>query len=134
LPRRKRNPGYQAHIQPRSGNKRLDQISPFDLEKLRVELQKSLNKRDEPFKPATIKHILVIIRWLYNLGIKWGMYDGVNSVSKISMPKLDNEIVRYLTPEELSRLMNVLDKWPFRTSACFVKFAILTGLRSRESG
>lgn len=123
---------YRAHIQPTLGNKRLDQISPFDLEKLRVEMQKSVNKRGQPFKPATIKHVLVIIRRLFNLAITWGLYDGTNPVKKITLPGLDNEIVRYLTPEELARLMQVLDVWPVRTSACFVKFAMLTGLRRGE--
>ncbi len=123
---------YRAHIQPRLGNKRLDQISPFDLEKLRIELQKSVNNRGKPFRPATIKHVLVVIRRLFNLAIAWGLYDGPNPVKKITLPNLDNEIVRYLSPEEQARLMAVLDRWPCRTSACFVKFAMLTGLRRGE--
>ncbi len=123
---------YKAHIQPKFGSKRLDNITPFDLEKLRIELHKTKTRRGDYFKPATIKHILIIIRRLYNLAIKWGMYHGENPVSKITLPKVDNEVVRYLTPEEQDRLLRTLDNWPCRESACFVRFAMLTGLRRSE--
>jgi len=123
---------YRAHIRPRIGKKRLDKISPLDLERLRSEMQKQTSRLGRPYAPATIKHQLVIIRRLYNLAAKWGIYDGPNPVKRVTMPKLDNEVVRFLTEEETARLLEVLSWWPFRHSAVFVKFALLTGFRRGE--
>jgi integrase len=48
------------------------------------------------------------------------------------MPKVDNQVTEFLTDDELSRLMTVLDNWPFDDSAAFVKFALFTGMRRGE--
>jgi integrase len=48
------------------------------------------------------------------------------------MPHLDNMKTEYLSDEELTRLMEVLDNWPFDDSAAFIRLAIYTGLRRGE--
>jgi integrase/ribosomal protein L40E len=123
---------YQKHLEPRFGSKALDSITPIDIEKLKLDLKKGLNKRGKPYAPATIKHQLVILRRLYNLACKWGLYLGKNPLESVTLPRLDNQKTEFLRVEELVRLLNTLDKWPFKESAAIVKFALLSGLRRGE--
>jgi integrase len=123
---------FRKHIEPRFGKKPLDAISPIDIERMKLELKKGVNIRGKPFAPATIKHQLVILRRLYNLARKWNMYDDKSPLESVEMPKIDNQKTEFLTNEELTRLLDTLDTWPFRESAAFVKFALFTGLRRGE--
>jgi integrase len=123
---------YRKHLEPRFGGKTLDTISAIDIEKMKSDLKKGLNKRGKPYAPATIKHQLVILRRLYNLARKWGMYVGKSPLESVSMPRLDNQKTEFLKDEELVRLLDTLEKWPIQESAAFVKFALFTGLRRGE--
>jgi len=123
---------YRRHLEPRFGKKTLDAISPIDIERMKTELRKGLNKRGKPFAAATIKHQLVILRRLYNLAWKWNLYEGKNPIESVAMPKVDNQKTEFLTGEELGRLLDTLAQWPFKESAALVKFALFTGLRRGE--
>jgi integrase len=123
---------YTKHLEPRFGNKTLPSITTLDVERMKSELKKGLSARSEPYAPATIKHQVVLLRRLFNLAVKWGLYDGKNPVHGVHMPHVDNQKTEYLSAEELARLHQVLDNWPFDDSAAFVKFALYTGLRRGE--
>jgi integrase len=123
---------YKGHIEPRFGNKRLDSISSFDVEKMKSELRKEKSDRKKPFAKATIKHQLVLLKRLYNVARKWTLYDGSNPLDSVDFPKLDNQKTEFLNQDEVTRLLKVLDEWPIRESAAFIKFALLTGFRRGE--
>lgn len=123
---------YNLHIKPRFGSRPLDKITPFDLEKMKIEMGKSLNRRGVPFAPATIKHQLVLVRRLFNVARQWGMWTGENPISKVRLPKLDNMKTEFMSDEELTRFLKVLDEWPCFESAQFVRFALYTGFRRGE--
>jgi len=123
---------YRKHLEPRFGNKKLDEISTLDIERVKLDLKRGTNRRGKPYAPATIKHQLVILRRLYNLARKWDMYDGKSPLESVTMPKLDNQQTEFLTNDQLTRLLEVLEKWPFRDSVAFIKFALFTGLRRGE--
>jgi hypothetical protein len=92
---------YCLHLEPGFGKKRLDAISPIDIERMKTELKKGVNKRGKPYAPATIKHQLVIIRRLFNLARKWNLYSGKNPIESVTMPRLDNQKTEFLTDDEL---------------------------------
>jgi integrase len=123
---------YNRHLQPRFGAKPLENISVLDIERMKLELKKGTNKNGKPFAPATIKHQIVLLRRLFNLAIKWRIYNGPNPVSSVELPKLDNMKTEYLSDDEIERLRNVLDSWPCQCTASLIKFALLTGLRRGE--
>lgn len=123
---------YRKHIEPRFGEKALESITPFDLEKMKSDLKKGVNRHGKPFAPASIKHHLILVRRLFNLAVKWKLYTGPNPIAAVEMPHVDNQVTEFLTDQELSRLMAVLDNWPFDDSAAFVKFALFTGFRRGE--
>lgn len=123
---------YGKHIEPRFGSRALSDISAFDIEKMKTDLKRSKNTNGKPYAAATIKHQIVLLRRLFNVARKWGMYEGVNPVSRVQMPKVDNQKTEFLTEDELSRLTETLDSWPCRDTVAFVRFAMFTGLRRGE--
>lgn len=123
---------YGKHLEPRFASKPMESITPFEIEKMKMELKKGLNKHGKPYAAATIKHQIVLLRRLFNVARKWGMYEGVNPVERVQMPKIDNQKTEFLTEDELTRLKETLENWPFKESAAFVKFAMFTGLRRGE--
>ncbi len=123
---------YRKHLEPRFGEKPLDQITPFDIEKLIISMKKGKNARGTAYAPATIKHQLVLLSRLFTLAAQWNMYTGLNPCQKVKKPKLNNQITEYLTEDELTRLFDTLVTWPNRMSVSFIKFALYTGLRRGE--
>lgn len=92
---------YGTHLKPRFDSKRLDTISPFDLEKMKIELSKDLS-------PATVKHCLVLFRQIINKAIAWGLWKGDNPVKAVKMPTLQNQKERFLSFDEAGRLLKDL--------------------------
>jgi integrase len=123
---------YDTHLAPRFAKKRLDAISGLDVERLKLEMKKDTSKQGKPYSTATIKHQLVLLKRLYNLARRWGVYAGENPMDQVEIPKLDNLRTEFLSDEELTRLLDTLEKWPFREGAAFVKFTLFTGLRRGE--
>ncbi len=123
---------YRKHIEPNFSYMRLDQISPFDVEKFIVKMKKGKSARGKPYSATTINHQIALLSRLYSIASKWGLYDGFDPCKKITKPKINNQVTEFLTAEELTRLLNVLDEWQNRMSASFISFLLYTGLRRGE--
>jgi integrase len=123
---------YRKHLEPRFGKKRLDEISPIEIERMKQELRKSLNKNGKPYSDATIKHQLVLLNRLFKLAKPWFKYFGSNPIEEVKIPKLDNHKTEFLTEQETIRLAEVLENWPCKESVAFVKFSMLSGFRRGE--
>ena len=90
---------YQNHIRVRFASQALSQISTHDLERFKDSLLR------KGLSPATTKHILVIIRQVYNKMIAWGLWQGQNPITGLKMPKINNKRVRFFTHKERSQQM-----------------------------
>ncbi len=123
---------YLKHLKPVFGVKALDEIRPLDIEGFISGLKSSKNAHGKEFRPATIKHQIVLLRRLFNIAIKWELFQKINPVSRVTIPKIDNQITEYMTPEQTERLLRTLEEWPCKNTAAFVKFAFYTGLRRGE--
>lgn len=97
---------YQNHLKARFDNKRLDEILPLDLERLKSEMGKT------KISPKTISHCLALLRAMYNKAIEWNIYHGENPVKKIKMPTLQNARDRFLSMEEAETLLKELKRNP----------------------
>lgn len=121
---------YENHLKGRIGNKTLDDISPFDLEKMKISLTK------KGLSPATVKHCLVLVRMIFNKAIAWDMWQGYNPIGKVKLPILQNDRERFLSFEEANSL---LDKLKEKSKAvhdmallslhCGLRLGEITGLR-----
>jgi integrase len=123
---------YRKHIEPRFGTKPLDAISPLDLERMKTELRKGSNAEGRSYAAQTVKHQLNLVSRLFNRAIQWGMYSGGNPVKQVRPVRVDNQVTAFLDDEEVDRLLKVLNEWPCRESAAFVRLALLSGLRRGE--
>ena len=137
---------WNLHIRPVLDNKKMDQVTPMDvtnlisnMKKYRVGFVKGDGKADHEIievsgvpAPATKKHVLVLIKRVYNWAIKHELYHGQNPASKVEAPKVNNQITECLTHEELDRFVGVVENWGNRLGALVVKFALYTGFRLDE--
>jgi integrase len=93
---------YKNHLAPAFDEKRLNEISSFDLEKMKNDLIK------KGYAPGSVKHCLVLIRQIFNKAILWGMYKGDNPIKGVKMPVLQNQRERFLRYDEASLLLDEL--------------------------
>jgi integrase len=118
---------WQMHVQPHLNGKKMDVITTYDVHFIikRMRLKRA-------YAPATIKHVIVLVKRVYNWAAEMDLYSGQNPASKIKIPKLNNEITECLTKDEISRLLETCDSWINQRAALLVKFALFTGLRRGE--
>lgn len=93
---------YKNHLSARFDDMRLDEISSFDLERMKSEMSKA------GASPKTISHCLGLIRAMFNRASDWNLYDGPNPVKKIKMPVIKNARDRFLSFEEAEILLKEL--------------------------
>ena len=116
---------WENHLKPFLEKKRLNEISPFDLERIKAELFK------KDLAPATVRHCLQLIRATYNKMISWGKYSGANPTRKVSFPTLNNRRERFLSVEEIQALLGKL-KAGSRSTYEIALVSLHTGLRAGE--
>ena len=116
---------YNNYLAARFDDKRLNEIAPLDLERMKSELTK------DNLSSQTIKHALCVIRQAINKAIEWGMYKGDNPVKKVKMPFVDNQRLRFLTYEEADRLLSALKKISKQVHDMAL-LSLLSGLRVGE--
>jgi len=123
---------YKKHLEPDFGKKRLDKISQFDIEKLVISMKSGNNASKRKYKPATIRHQLVLMSHLFNKANEWRLYNGDNPCKRLKKPKLNNQKTEFLAGDELARLLKTLDTWPDKMASSIIKFALYTGIRRGE--
>jgi integrase len=116
---------YQNHLAKSIGKLKLSEITPVLLEALKAKLLRAGRRAQ------TVRHILGLVKRVFNCVIKYGYYSGDNPVGKITMPTEDNARQRYLTKDEAQRLLEALRQ----TSEQLWQISLLslsTGMRASE--
>ncbi len=112
-------------IIPTLGDKELSKISPFDIEKVK-NIMFTNNK-----SPRTVQYALSIIRHSINKAIDWGIYTGVNPVTKVKAPKVNNKRTRFLSFDEAKELLQEIKRRSQQTyEICLM--SLHTGMRAGE--
>ena len=105
---------YKAHIELKFGDKPLSAITPHDLEAFKTSLlEKEIETpsgKKRSLSPATVKHVLVLIRQIYNKMVTWGLWKGENPIKGVKLPSLSNRRERFLTYQEAGILLDKLKK------------------------
>lgn len=115
---------YENHLAERFDNKRLNEISTFDLERMKSELLKKM-------APASVKHCLVLFRQMINKAITWGMYSGENPIKGVKIPVPQNQSERFLSYEEADRLLKKLAMVSMQVHDMAL-LSLQTGMRAGE--
>ena len=116
---------FRDYISPIVGKKKLNEISPFDVEKIKKHLA------DEGKAPRTIEYVLATLRHIINKAKDWGYFEGENPTSKVKKPKADNRRIRFLTKEESSALLAELKRRSQQTYE-IAYLSLYTGMRASE--
>jgi len=114
---------FNCYLKEKLGSREPRDLVPLDLDRIRIKLQKTL-------KPATVRNVLELLRRLINFGIKKQLCDGPSF--KIEMPTVHNIKTEDLTPEQLARLLEEIDKEPDIQAANFMRLVLFTGMRRGE--
>jgi len=119
---------YENHIRERFADKRLDDISSFDLERMKAKMLTS------GYAPATVKHVLVLIRQIYNKAAVWKpvLYQGPNPVKAVKKPTVQNQKTRFLSHEEANKLLKALKAINTPTLHDISLLSLHTGMRAGE--
>ena len=87
----------RQHIVPVFGDLYLDQVEVKDVERW-------LSKLSEINKPATVRKQLEVLRGVFNKAVEWGDLNK-NPLSRVRRRQPNNNITRYLEPEEFQHLL-----------------------------
>ena len=117
---------HKLRLSDRFGETPIDRISRQQVQTFHNDL------RQEGIAPATADHYLKLIRHGLNLAVDWGLIAS-NPAAKVKQFNEDNQIERYLSDDELRRLMRVLRDYENRPMACIVLWLLATGARAGEA-
>lgn len=125
------------HILPYLGNKRLDKITPFDIDSLYNLLANKLtNRKDEngnykTLSPTSIHRVHEIISSMFSTAYRWDLVP-YNPCNKVTKPKYKRTKMTCYDEETSKKLINkLLEKAPLKYK-CFVILAMLGGFRRGE--
>jgi len=115
------------HLIPRFGNCYMNEIDRQSIQKMHHE------RRMEGAAPGSANRLLIMMRYIFNLAIKWEI-NGIdkNPCKGIPLAEENNQRERYLTIEEARRLNESVTKSENRLLSFIVPMLILTGARKRE--
>jgi len=99
-------------------------VTQDDIERFKHNLQ------NRELKPATIRHVLELLRRLANFAAKNNLCSGLSF--KIQMPKVENYKTEELSNAQLQKLMQVLEEESDIQVSNLVRLALYTGMRRGE--
>ncbi len=115
---------YKHWIKPVLGKKKMKNISPLDLERVKKRM------KDKGKAPRTIQYTLAIIRQVFNHAIKQGIVSD-NPIVQVKMPKYENRRTRFLSQKEAEKLLTALKKKSVNLhDQCLL--SLHTGMRAGE--
>jgi integrase len=117
----------RVHILPELGRYFLDDITPEFVIAL------TNNMRSAEYAPGSVARVIVILRYVFNLAIKWKVLPPgtTNAASGIPVPP-DVQRSRYLSKEEAARLLASIIADENKIAAKTILLLFLTGARRNE--
>lgn len=122
---------YNAHVLPSIGSYLLNDVNLIALERLKKDCQK------KNLAPATVKHVLVLVRQAFNWAVNRELFNGVNPVRLAStrdkgfLKTPDNKRTRFLTRDEATELLSALSEKSWLTHDITL-LSLYSGMRLGE--
>jgi integrase len=114
---------YKNYIKPAFGNKEPHELLLTEIDKLKNELGKKL-------APQTVKHVLNLLEWIVHFGVKRNLC--MDIPFHIDKPQVNNKKTEDLSPEELKRLLDSIEKDENINAKNLMKLTLFTGMRRGE--
>jgi len=117
----------RVHLLPALANREMDSIQRTDV----VALQQQWIKQGKA--PGTINKYLVLLRYIFNLAIRWEVPGvTVNPTKNVVQLQVDNKCQRFLTADEAQALIHAVRHSENRVLESIVSMLLITGARKRE--
>ncbi|MDR0581145.1 MAG: site-specific integrase [Holosporaceae bacterium] len=115
---------YNTLYKPKLGSKPINEITT-------LELQSIINQYSDKVTPATLLTFKAIIRQIFFFAKEHNLYFQTNPALKVHTPDFDNKRTRFLTEEEVDRLLTEL-KENDRQAHDMALLSVFTGARASE--
>ncbi len=115
------------HLLPAFGKSPLDTITKHQV----IDFHHGMRK--EGYAPGTCNRCLVLLRYIFNLSIRWEI-PGVtkNPTKDVSLMKDEKKCERYLTQDEAQRLYESVERSENSLLKFIIPLLLMTGARKRE--
>ncbi|MFH0812222.1 MAG: site-specific integrase [Pseudomonadota bacterium] len=125
------NPHLKGLPQDRSHFKHIEvladkepqEITPLEVDHIKNEILKTKS-------PQTCKLALSLLRRIVRWGVKKNLSQPLSFA--IEFPQVNNTVTEFLTPKQISRLLEVIDSEPENPGGAMMKVALFSGLRRGE--
>jgi integrase len=114
---------FQKYIEPTLSQKEPQDLSPMDLDRLRIGAAKRL-------KPQTVKHVIALLVRIVNHGARLGLCPGLSF--KAPTIKVHNLKTEDLAPDQMAALMEAINDDYDYQAANLMRLALCTGMRRGE--
>jgi integrase len=111
----------EKHIIPKFGNLKINSISKKEIEMFHSSFAQT---------PRMGNRVLEMMRSMFNIAVSWGILEK-NPGADIKK-FLEYKRERYLSDDEITRLIRVLDEEPIQINSHIIKLILLTGSRKGE--
>jgi len=116
----------RIHVLPKLGALALDEVKTDAISEI-------VNRmREDGYAPGTINRVIVILRYMYNLGRKWKVPGANDNPAAGLNAGPDVQRNRFLTEEETEALVRSIHADENRTAARSIMLLLLTGARRNE--
>lgn len=114
---------FKNHIEPVLGEKKLEDLAPLDLDRLRLKLLKQK-------APQTVKSSMALLKRISNFAKNKRLCKGIDF--KITLPKVNNQKTEFLTEEQLKGLLDAIENDINPYAGPIMLTALYTGMRKGE--
>ena len=114
---------YELYLKDIFGDKDPKDILQLDVDRIRVNLLKKKSAQ-------TCKHVLALLKRIIKFGSDRGLCAPLGFA--IKLPRVDNKKTEFLTSEEISRLLEAIEKDKHPQAGPIMKMALFTGMRRGE--
>ncbi len=123
---------WTKHIAYLLSGMRMDKITPRHIQELLSDMATKKTPKGTLYKPASVKHVYVLVRHVFNWSIRQEYFHGLNPCASIKPPKFDNKVTNPLDAEGIESLMRVMDSWKNERATLVIEFALYSGKRKSE--
>lgn len=114
---------FKNHLEPILGDKKLEELAPLDLDRLRIRLLREK-------APQTVKSIMALLKRISNFAKNKRLARGIDF--KIILPKVSNQKTEFLTGGQLKGLLDAIEKDTNPYAGPIMLTALYTGMRKSE--
>jgi len=114
---------FKNYLEPVFGHKKLEELTPLDLDRIRANLLKEK-------APQTVKSIMALLKRISNFAKNKGLCKAIDF--KIILPKVNNQKTEFLTDDQLKGLLKAIEKDTNPYAGPIMLTALYTGMRKNE--